>query len=77
MQITAQRSLPTQSTPTYRHCKSDWQIAQDPRMTLETTHRYPCLSTMLPTGAPTSRAMTGHFVCSKKNTFAPSVLNVS
>jgi hypothetical protein len=38
---------------------------------------YPCLSTMLPVGTPTSRAMTGHLVCSRKKTLGPSALNVS
>jgi len=38
---------------------------------------YPCFSTMLPTGTPKSRAMTGHFVCSRKNTRGPSSLSVS
>jgi hypothetical protein len=47
-----------------------WHLASPPSNT-------PRFSTMLPVGTPTSRAMTGHLVCSKKKIPFLSVLNVS
>lgn len=38
---------------------------------------YRWLNTILPTGTPTSREMTGHLICSIQNTRGPSSLNVS